>query len=291
MALRQSAELAALGYPSLESLLQPDPAALPLESIKGIGATKAGQIRAVLAANRSGQPVLPQPQSVPPKKPYEFFVDFEYFTNVNVDFERQWPALEGYEMIFMIGLGWEEGGHWRYEALVAEAETWQAERKLFERFVELLQTMTGGALADPSRTVLYHWTNAEVWQTRRAADRMGLTPDDPLRMLPWTDLLDAFLSGPAALPGALAYGLKDIAAALGTYAPAFATHWPGELDQGLSAMVMGWKAYRQSEPLESREFQLLREYLGVDCFALWNVLHWMRSNPDLDPRLNPRPDG
>ncbi len=271
-------DLATIGYPSLESLLQPDPATLPLESIKGIGATKASQIRAVLAANRSGRAVLPPPQSLPPQKPNEYFVDFEYFTNVDVDFERQWPALEGCEMIFMIGLGWQADGRWHFEALVAEAENWQAERQLLERFVDLLQTQTNGALADPSSTVLYHWTNAEVWQTRRAADRMALAPTDPLVNLPWVDLQRTFLNGPVALPGALAYGLKDIAAALGTYAPAFATHWPEELDEGLSAMVMGWKAYQQPEPLQSRELAVLRRYLEADCAALRNILQWLRSS-------------
>jgi hypothetical protein len=87
-----------------------------------------------------------------------------------------------------------------------------------------------------------------------------------------------FLNGPVALPGALAYGLKDIAAALGTYAPAFATHWPEELDEGLSAMVMGWKAYQQPEPLQSRELAVLRRYLEADCAALRNILQWLRSS-------------
>lgn len=279
-------ELATMGYPSLASLLQRDPATLPLESIKGIGAVKAGQIRAVLAANRSGRAALPPPQSLPPQKPNEFFVDFEYFANVDVDFERQWPTLEGCEIVFMIGVGWEEDGNWRYQGLVAEAEHWQAERMLFERFVDLLRTMTSGALTDPSRTVLYHWTNAEVWQTRRAADRMALTPTDPLRHLPWYDLQKTMLNGPVALPGALAYGLKDIAAAVGLYAPDFATRWPDELDEGLNAMVMGWKAYQQPRPLQSQELAALHRYLEADCAALRNILLWLRfsSEPHDSPK-------
>jgi uncharacterized protein len=269
--------LAALGYPSLDALLQTDPAALPLEDIKGIGAAKAGQIRAVLTANRSGQPLLPPPHSLPAKKPYEFFVDFEYFTNVDVDFERQWPALEGYEMVFMIGLGWEDDGQWRYESLVAEAESPEAERQIFQRLVDRLQALTGGAMNDPAKTVLYHWTNAEASQTRRAADRMGLAADHPVRGLPWYDLQQVFLNGPAALPGALAYGLKEIAAAAGRCDPRYATHWPDELDQGLNAMVLGWTAYRQPSPMQSPELALLHAYLEADCAALRNVLNWLRS--------------
>lgn len=270
--------LADLGYPSLDAMLQTDPTELPLERIKGIGATKARQIRAVLQANRTNQPLLPPPAVLPSQKPCEFFVDFEYFTNVDVDFERQWPSLEGHEMIFMVGLGWLEDGNWRFEPLIAEAEDSQAERRLLERFIEVLQAKSRSALTDPSHAVLYHWTAAEVWQASRAADRNALPADHALRHLPWYDLQKVFLDGPAALPGALDYGLKEVAAALGVCAPAYATQWPGDLDQGLRAMVMGWKAYLQPHPLETSEVQLLRKYLGSDCLALHNILDWLRDS-------------
>lgn len=277
---KAKAELAARGYPNLDSLLQPDPASLPFESLKGIGATKAGQIRAVLEANRSGHPVLPKPKSVPLKKNYEFFVDFEYFTNVNVDFERQWPSLDGHEITFMIGLGWEKEGRWCFEPLVAQAEDIRAEGQLLDRFIEVLRVNSQGAFTDPTQAVLYHWTAAEVWQTQRAADRHALPSDHPLRHLPWNDLQKVFLNGPVALPGALVYGLKEVAAAVGTCVPAYATHWPEDINQGLRAMVMGWKAYSQPNPLETSEFQLLQEYLGSDCTALHNILSWLRDSLD-----------
>ena len=79
-------------------------------------------MRAVLQANRSGSPVVPPAGVIPPQKPFEFFVDYEYFTNVNVDFEAQWPTLDGMEIIFMIGLGWGTRGVWHYETFIAEAE-------------------------------------------------------------------------------------------------------------------------------------------------------------------------
>jgi predicted RecB family nuclease len=274
---RYRQELAELGYPSLDALLKAEPAALPLESLKGIGDSKTRQMRAVLQANQTGRPVLPPPEVVPPRKLYEFFVDFEYFVNIDVDFEHQWPTLEGKEMIFMIGVGWNETGQWRFEPLAARAEEPAAERELFESFIGLLQDKTGGALSDSSQAALYHWTSAETWQALRAADRQALPPNHPLRSLPWYDLQKPFLNGPGALPGALAYGLKEFSAALGAYDPAFASHWPVDLDQGLNAMVMGWKAYRQAHPLQSAEFSLLRRYLAVDCSALERLLAWLRQ--------------
>ena len=269
--------LAARGYTSLDSLLQADPASLPLEQIKGLGAKRAGQMRAVLHANRSGAAVLPPPEALPVRKPFEFYVDFEYFSNANVDFEVQWPELGGREMVFMIGVGWEAGAEWRYKAFVAGQESQAGEWAAFERCIEHLQIETQGALFELGASALYHWSSAEVWQTRHVADRHGLPQSHPLRKLPWYDLQQVFLNGPAALPGAWKFGLKEVASALGAMEPAFETRWPADLDAGRQAMVMGWRAYEGPEPMESREMELLQEYLQADCRVLWQILRWLRA--------------
>ena len=211
---RLKSELIAMGYPSQEALLQADPAEIPFETIKGIGAKKAGQIRAVLTAERNKSPVLPPPGSIPPAKPCEFFVDYEYFTNVDVDFDRQWPTLEGYEMVFMIGVGWQEKGAWRFDKFQAGAEDPSHERGLFEAFIAFLDSQTTGCFTDPVRMAIYHWSSAEAWQTQRVADRHQLAEDHPMRRLPWVNLQKVFLDGPAAIPGAQDFGLKTVARAV-----------------------------------------------------------------------------
>jgi len=71
--------------------------------------------------------------------------------------------------------------------------------------------------------------------------------------------------------------LKDVTRALSNFAPRYATEWPGELDKGLRAMVMGWKAYQKAEPLESEEMNKIKLYLEADCKALWHALKWLRD--------------
>jgi uncharacterized protein len=271
------AALAVQGYTSLETLLQADPDDVPFERIKGLGAKRAAQMRAVLEANRSGTAVLPPPGTVPAQRPFEFYVDYEYFTNVNADFEVQWPELEGCEMVFMIGVGWQVGSDWRFKAFAAKQESHDAEREAFHQALDFLQERTGGLLLDKDAAAIYHWSSAEVWQTRQVADRHELALDHALRRLPWVDLQKVFLNGPAALPGAWGFGLKAVASALGALAPAYEVVWPGDLDAGLQAMVMGWRAYEVAKPLETREMELVREYLETDCLALWQILRWLRS--------------
>jgi len=269
-------ELSSLGFSTLDSLLAIDPARIPFEKCKGLGPKRSKVMRAILQANSAGKAIHPGAALVPPQRQYEFFVDFEYLTNLNVDFEKQWPALEGREMVFMIGVGQIIDAKWSFRSFVASAEDTDRERDMFLQFIEHLSGQTEGNATDPSKTVLYHWTSAEVWQARRSSDRLALDSDHPLRRLPWLDLQKPILEAPAALPEAWGYGLKEVAKALDKLRPDIGVKWPEGLDEGLRAMVMGWRAYATPEPLKSKEMAVLNAYLEVDCMALLSVLRWLR---------------
>lgn len=270
-------ELLALGFPSLDSMLGVDPASIPFEKCRGLGPKKSTVMRAILRSNRSGNAIKPAASVLPIQKKNEFFVDFEYFTNVNVDFQKQWPTLDGHEMVFMIGAGRNTNEGWSFRSFVSGGENPEREREMFLEFIDFLHRETECTETDPSKTVLYHWTGAEVWQARRSSDRLAFPPDHSLRTLPWCDLQKPFLEGPGAIPGAWAFGLKELSNALGALHPAMAVQWPEALHAGLRAMVMGWQAYSNVAPLESAEMTLLRKYLEVDCAALAAVLRWLRA--------------
>ena len=270
-------QLEELGFRNLDSIMSSSPKDVPFESCRGLGPSKAKRIRAILEANRSGKVIDPKSDYIPTQKQHEFYVDFEYFTNVNVDFEKQWPSLEGCEMIFMIGVGWEENEKWSFTTFTADNEDHNNERRMFERFIEFLQSQTEGNYADNNKTSIYHWSSAEVWQSRRFADRHQFSEDSSLRRLPWNDLQKTFLNSPCVIPGAWDFGLKGVTRALVNINPEYDPQWPGSLDEGLRAMVMGWKAYECDQPTESEEMIILTQYLEADCRALWNILRWLRS--------------
>jgi uncharacterized protein len=283
--VKPKAALAQQGFTSLQSMLDVEPERVPLETCPGLGKTRAPQIRAILRANRTGLPIPPAPEQIPQSVPFEFFVDFEFFTNVNVNFERDWPSLSGCPMVFMIGVGYINAGKWEYICFASESETPEAELKLWNAFLAFLKDQTGDRFADPSKCALYHWTYAEPKECERAAARHALGTSHPILQLPWVDLNRLYLAGPCGVPGAYGTGLKEVANALGRIDQRFDPQWPGALDQGLTAMVMGWFAYKQKEPLTSEEMQILNQYLEADCRALWKVLSWMRSSATFSSRL------
>ena len=268
----QVAELNQSGLTCLDHVLSMHPNSMDWEALHGIGKTTAARIRAVLEANRSGRATTVPAALVPQRAANEFFADYEFLSNVHVDFEGDFPAMKGREMVFMVGVGWEHSGRWSYRQFVAASETPEAERIMFEEFLGFLEQM--GALKPNGDAVLYHWSGAEVWQSAKAAERLGIPR---LAALPWCDLQKPFNAGPIALPGCWSFGLKPVAKALGQVSPDHYVEWPESLADGLSASVMGWRMYERPEPLQSPELGMLSEYLEIDCKAMWAVLSWMRA--------------
>lgn len=275
---KQAEALEALGYSCLDDLLAVDPATVDLESLPGVGSTIANRIRAVLRANRTGRPSRVPGELVParPDKGAELFVDFEFFSSVHCDFEKEWPHLPGLEMVFLIGAGWEDAaeGTWRYRQFLAPSEDLAGERQMFDEFLRFLKEH---GIFDPRRHggTLYHWSGAELTQARRAAERHHLPILDAL---PWTDLQAPFHGAPLGVPGAWGYGIKEVAQALGRCSPEHGVTWPDGLAEGLSAMVMGWRMYESPDPARSPEMAVLSAYLEADVRALWQVLRWLRAN-------------
>ena len=271
---REAASLHELGYQSLDDMLSANPDDLPLEKIHGIGDSSAKQIRAVLKANRTHRATPIPPGIVPKAKKREMLVDYEYFPDLRCRYDEPWPkCLDGHEMVFLVGCGWEDAGRWHYKQFVAEHETLDAEKKMWKQFLAFLEAK--GVLGPDADAVLWHFTPAEVWQSDRAAARCGLPA---LSDLPWCDLQKSVLDLPFACPGAWSFGLKPLVKALSKVAPDYAVEWPKELGDGASAAAVGWKMYEAEEPLKTREYRLLGAYLEIDCKSMWQLLRWMRAN-------------
>ena len=266
------------GYECLADLLAKKPEDIPLEDIPGFGPVMAARIRAVLKANKSKKATKVPLHVIPPKAQIELFVDYEFLSNVNCSMEKEWPNLVGTPMVAAIGAGWEERGKWRYQQFIAEAETHKAERKMFQQFQSFLE---GKGVFDDKRTsALYHYSNAEVIQTRQAIERHGRALKR-LADLPWLDLLDVFHEVPIAIPGAWKFGLKEVSTALSAYSKEHAVSWPEGLNSGQAAQVALWEAYRQDKPIESEQISLVSQYLEADVKALCVcLLGWLRDSTE-----------
>ena len=261
------------GVRSLKQLVEEPEHWSSLRELSGIGSASHAQLLALLQANHSGKASAVSADVVPSAE-VEIYVDYEYFSSVNVDFASDWPALVGTEMIFAIGCGWEEAGEWKYRRFFADAETHDEEKRIFAEFLDFLQSKN----VFDSQSALYHWTNAEVWQSSKASERIG---DERISTLPWVDLCSVFTKTPIGIPGCFEFGLKKVAKALSNYAPEFGVEWPEGLGDGLSAQVMSWAAYATDNPKKTKELRLVDKYLEIDVQATWMIHRWLRASATL----------
>lgn len=262
-------KLVKAGITTLSSLMNAASQSLPKGVMK-----YPDPMKAIMQANHTG--LAQRAQGIAPAtKPYEFFVDFEFFSNLNVNFEQQWPTLQGTPMIFMIGIGWLANGQWHYHECIAEREDHAAEQAILAEFIAVLQAQTNHQL---DQAVLYHWHNAEPVECRHAATRHQLPSDHLLLNLPWFDLKNVLVDNACAVPGAWDYSLKSIAKALAVLDAQYDPAWPSDLADGSQAQLVGWYAYRQPNPRTSAEMQLLSRYLEADCRATWKILAWLRAD-------------
>ncbi len=277
--------LRAVGMLSVDDLFAAGPQALRNANIPGFGQKKLARAEAILVANRAehlGEVIVPN-SVVPRRRKVELFVDMEFYgTGMKTDFEN-WPEMKGSEMVFMIGVGYENAkGKWEFKRFVAHEDSLDSERFMWKQFVSYLrsQGVIYGSAQEATAVLsteasLYHWSAAEVHQAKRAAERVGISV---LANLPWADLQKPFHNGPIALPKQWNFSIKSVSKALGEFSPEHRTDYPEKLGVGSDAMVMALRAYEHGgDVVNSDEIKLVTKYLEVDCKCLWQILRWLRT--------------
>ncbi len=260
------------GFKDIDDLLKRDVDQIRFEDVDGIHPTMADRLRAVLKANKTGKPSEIPSSAVPKRRDVELFLDMEYLSSLCADF-TDWPTLSGTPMVFMIGVRYKEDGEWRFKRFTAEEESHGAEVKMLRTFLSFLRKH---GVFDPMKTVaLYCWGSAEATAAHQAAQRHGLWQ---LENLPWVDLCRIATDTPICLVNQWSFGLKEVAEALGEYAPYYRVTWPEGLNSGSAAQIAAWEAYDDDEPLKTPEMRLIADYLSCDTLACERILAYWRNS-------------
>jgi hypothetical protein len=210
----------------------------------------------------------------------EMFVDFETMSNIftsNGSVENS----DSSEMIFMIGVGYEENNKWVYRNFTANNSTKEEEGRIMGEFIRFVEGR--------SSPKLYYWhaenkfwmsalerhnllhSGIDIWKYYTESitgSRIG----DNYR---WADMCYIFKNEPIVVRGSFNFGLKSIAKAMYNHKLIKTNLDVDKCDSGMSAMTLANDAYT------SGNLELLTDitkYNEFDCKVLWEILNYLRHN-------------
>jgi hypothetical protein len=206
----------------------------------------------------------------------EFYLDYETmnsnFGNIRID--NLGVDYEDFNIIFMIGVGYEKNNNWEYKSFIAKKNTKQGENDI----LDLFWTFINNKLKESDKTVpiFVHWSQAEKTSYDKSRERNRLLP--PKKMI---DLYQVFLNEPIVVKGALNYSLKSITRALFEN-NLISTIWDtsSSCANGLNAMLLAYKIYNKqnSNPDEDFTMKEIEKYNEIDCKCLWEIINYLRKN-------------
>jgi len=206
----------------------------------------------------------------------EFYIDYETMNsnfgtiridNSNVDYED-------FNIIFMIGVGYEKNNNWEFKSFIAINNNKQGEKDI----LDLFWIFINNKLKEFNKTIpiFIHWSQAEKTSYDKSRERYPLLPQKKM-----IDLYEVFLNEPIVVKGALNYSLKSIAKALFEN-KLISTIWDttSSCANGLNAMLLAYKVYskQDSNPVEDITMKEIEKYNEIDCKCLWEIINYLRKN-------------
>jgi hypothetical protein len=214
------------------------------------------------------------------KKCKEFYVDFETLSDIFANF-NDLPKQGSTDMIFMIGVGWEDKNGWNYKNFTCNQPTYKEEYRIMDEFAVFISKY--------KNPKLYHWCAEERFWTGSENRQFYLADEDMdgertdnitdnWKLYNWTDMRKLFLEEPIVIKDCFKFGLKSIAKAMFKH-KMIKTKLDSECESGMTAMISAWKCYKEeSDPSTSKVMKDIGSYNQFDCKVLWDILTYLRKN-------------
>lgn len=219
------------------------------------------------------------------KFPTDFYIDFETITTTfgEQDDINIFNSKTDGQIIFMIGVGYEENGVFKYEVFKMNNLNLDEEKRILEEFKIFIDEKAKELdKKDKYNIRLFHWSQAEYTMIEKAFDRHPSLLKLWENHIEWVDMCDVFISEPIVVKDALCFKLKDIGNAL--YSNGLIdTYWDSnELSDGLNAMTFGIKYYqKQNKTLDDDlMFNKIIKYNKIDCKVVWDIVKMLRNLND-----------
>jgi len=209
----------------------------------------------------------------------KFYVDFETINNHNTDYsiyktytaDTELDVLTSGELIYLIGIGWEQDDEWVFKKFLVNNITFKEEKRIiieWKQFMVNQMKKTGY-----KKMELYHWTNAECRMYNNSCNRHSISTEFDGK---WVDLYKQFKDN-VYINGAFDYSLKTVANAMYGH-QMIDTRWEDEELNGLSTMIAIEYYNSMGGGLHNiKEVEEIVKYNEVDCKVMWEMLEYVHS--------------
>jgi hypothetical protein len=217
------------------------------------------------------------------KPKIEFYVDFETVNDVIADFSSL-PETKEYNMIFLIGCGWEEPetGIWNFNLFCVDDLTYNDEKKIVGQFNDYIDKIVMKYFPDDPNYEprIVHWGNIEQSMYSNAFER---NHPNNWQLDNWFDLLKLFKKVPIVIRGCLGFGVKEIATKMCDYKMISSDWSDSSCKSGTGAMLEAYKACKtaRERKLSMKDLPTVKEiikYNEVDVKVLWEIISYLRNN-------------
>ena len=240
--------------------------------------TKYKNIKGIININKGGVNIEITDESVfsdKDPKTLKFYVDFETINNHTTNStayesytaESDLNVVSNGEMIYLIGIGWEEDDEWVFKKFLVNNITIEEEKRIIVEWKTFMTKMKKDGQYD--NIEICHWTNAECRMYNNSCDRHSIPIGFGGK---WTDLYKLFKDN-VYIKGAFDYSLKTIAKAMYNKGMIY-TKWEDEELNGLSTMIAIEYYNNTGKGLHNiKEVDEIIKYNEVDCKVMWEMLN------------------
>ncbi len=210
----------------------------------------------------------------------EVFVDFETLADIFSDFDHL-PNQDSTDIIFMIGVGWEENGNWCYRNYICNRATYSEEYRIMDEFMQFLKNR-GNPKVNFWCAEDRFWNIAECRQFDIACKTKDIERKDNIsdnwKIEKWCDLYHVFQSEPIVVKDCFKFSLKHIAKAMKKHGM-ISISLDTDCTSGLTAMIKASKCYDVSDdPANCGTMRDIARYNEFDCKVLWEIVTYLRNN-------------
>jgi len=220
--------------------------------------------------------ILPANINMPPKKPIEFFIDFETAGDLVLEDFSEMPVAINSTRIYLIGVVKVEAGIVNYKSFVVKNLSLEEEKRNIDKFMSYIYKTDGPDGPCP----LYHWGHIESSELVSALKRHP-TARWNVGKLNLIDICKVLRDNSMAVKGSFTLKLKDIAFAFYEQG-LIKSKWESETKTGKASILSIKKIAKEAKDMGVSlevhpEFKDLINYNRTDCTITYEIIEALRS--------------